>query len=321
VRAVRVTENGGPEVLSLTEMPEPIPEAGQITVEVAAAGVNFVDTYQRVGLYPIAVPYTAGLEGAGTVTAVGDGVSGVAAGDRVAWCGGQGSYAESCALDASGVVPVPDGISLDTAAAAMLQGLTAHYLVIDTFPLQPGHRCLIHAGAGGTGLLLIQMAKRLGAEVFTTVGTPAKGELAAAAGADHVILYNEVDFAEAIVAVAGPRPLDVVYDGVGAAVFDASLGLLRRRGTMATFGNASGPVPPIAPLRLSQEGSLFLTRPTLWDHVAERADLLARSGDLFDWISEGMDVRIGLELPLAEAAEAHRRLEGRATTGKILLRP
>ena len=321
MRAIRISENGGPEVLALEELPDPTPGPSQIVVDVAAAGVNFVDTYQRSGLYPVAVPFTAGLEGAGVVTAVGGDADDVAAGDRVAWCGGQGSYAERCALDAAGVVPVPDGVPLDTAAAAMLQGLTAHYLVVDTFPLKPGHRCLVHAGAGGTGLLLIQMAKRLGAEVFTTVGSPAKAELATGAGADHVILYDEVDFAEAITDIAGPRPLDVVYDGVGAAVFDTSLGLLRRRGTMVTFGNASGPVPPIAPLRLSQGGSLFLTRPTLWDHVAERSDLLARSQDLFDWIAEGMDVRIGLELPLAEAAEAHRRLEGRATTGKILLRP
>ena len=321
MRVIEVTEHGGPEVLSLSEQPDPTAGAGQVVVEVAAAGVNFVDTYQRSGLYKIDPPFVAGLEGAGVVSAVGEGTVEVAPGDRVAWCGGQGSYAERCALDATGVVPVPHSIPLEVAAAAMLQGLTAHYLVVDTFPLKPGHRCLIHAGAGGTGLLLIQMAKRLGAEVFTTVGTPAKGELAAGAGADHVILYNDVDFAEAITDIAGPRPLDVVYDGVGAAVFDASLGLLRRRGTMATFGNASGPVPPVAPLRLSQEGSLYLTRPTLWDHVSERADLLARSQDLFGWIAEGMDVRIGLELPLAEAAEAHRRLEGRATTGKILLRP
>ena len=321
MRAIRISTYGGPEVLALTDQPDPTPDAGQIVVDVTAAGVNFVDTYQRSGLYKIALPYTAGLEGAGTVSAVGSGVTDAAVGDRVAWCGGQGSYAERCALDPAGVVPVPEGISLDTAAAAMLQGLTAHYLVTDTFPLKPGHRCLIHAGAGGTGLLLIQMAKRLGAEVFTTVGTPEKAQLAGGAGADHVVLYSEVDFAEAIVDIAGPRPLDVVYDGVGAAVFDASLGLLRRRGTMVTFGNASGPVEPIAPLRLSQEGSLYLTRPTLWDHVAERADLLSRSEDLFDWIAEGMDVRIGLELPLADAAEAHRRLQGRATTGKILLRP
>ena len=321
MRAIQISEYGGPEVLSLADLPDPAAGAGQVVVDIAAAGVNFVDTYQRIGLYKIAVPYTAGLEGAGVVTAVGADVSDVSVGDRVAWSGGQGSYAEQCALDASGVVPVPEGVSLDTAAAAMLQGLTAHYLVVDTFPLEPGHRCLVHAGAGGTGLLLIQMAKRLGAEVFTTVGTPAKGELAAGAGADHVILYDDVDFAEAITDIAGPRPLDVVYDGVGAAVFDASLGLLRRRGTMVTFGNASGPVPPVAPLRLSQEGSLYLTRPTLWDHIGERADLLARSQDVFDWIAEGMDVRIGLELPLSDAAEAHRRLEGRATTGKILLRP
>ena len=321
MRAIRISTYGGPEVLALTDQPDPTPDAGQIVVDVTAAGVNFVDTYQRIGLYKIALPYTAGLEGAGTVSAVGSGVTDAAVGDRVAWCGGQGSYAERCALDPAGVVPVPEGISLDTAAAAMLQGLTAHYLVTDTFPLKPGHRCLIHAGAGGTGLLLIQMAKRLGAEVFTTVGTPEKAQLAGGAGADHVVLYSEVDFAEAIVDIAGPRPLDVVYDGVGAAVFDASLGLLRRRGTLVTFGNASGPVEPIAPLRLSQEGSLYLTRPTLWDHVAERADLLSRSEDLFAWIAEGMDVRVGLELPLADAAEAHRRLQGRATTGKILLRP
>ena len=321
MRAIRISTYGGPEVLALADQPDPTPDAGQIVVDVTAAGVNFVDTYQRSGLYKIALPYTAGLEGAGTVSAVGSGVTDAAVGDRVAWCGGQGSYAERCALDPAGVVPVPEGISLDTAAAAMLQGLTAHYLVTDTFPLKPGHRCLIHAGAGGTGLLLIQMAKRLGAEVFTTVGTPEKAQLAGGAGADHVVLYSEVDFAEAIVDIAGPRPLDVVYDGVGAAVFDASLGLLRRRGTMVTFGNASGPVEPIAPLRLSQEGSLYLTRPTLWDHVAERADLLSRSEDLFAWIAEGMDVRVGLELPLADAAEAHRRLQGRATTGKILLRP
>ena len=321
MRAIRISAYGGPEVLALEEQPDPTPDAGQIVVDVAAAGVNFVDTYQRSGLYKIPLPFTAGLEGAGTVTSVGADVTGVAVGDGVAWCGSQGSYAERCALDAARVVPVPGAVTLDTAAAVMLQGLTAHYLVIDTFALQPGQRCLVHAGAGGTGLLLIQMAKRIGAEVFTTVGSPAKAELAAGAGADHVILYSDVDFAEAIVDIAGPRPLDVVYDGVGAAVFDASLGLLRRRGTMVTFGNASGPVEPIAPLRLSQEGSLFLTRPTLWDHVSERADLLSRSQDLFDWIDDGMNVRIGLELPLVEAAEAHRRLEGRATTGKILLRP
>ena len=321
MRAIQVATHGGPEVLALGDQPDPTPAPGQVVVDIAAAGVNFVDTYQRSGLYKIDPPFIAGLEGAGVVTATGEGVKDLEPGDRVAWCHCQGSYAESGAFDAAGVVPVPDDVSLDTAAAAMLQGLTAHYLVTDTFRLRAGHRCLIHAGAGGTGLLLIQMAKRAGAEVFTTVGTPAKAELASAAGADHAILYDQTDFAEAIEEIAGPRPLDVVYDGVGAAVFDASLGLLRRRGTMVTFGNASGPVPPLAPLRLSQEGSLFLTRPTLWDHVAERADLLGRSGDLFDWMAEGMDVRIGLELPLAEAAEAHRRLEGRATTGKILLRP
>jgi NADPH2:quinone reductase len=321
MRAVQASEAGTADVLELVERSDPRPQPGSLVVDVAAAGVNFVDTYQRGGLYPMAFPFTLGVEGAGTVESVGDGVVDFAAGDRVAWSGVLGSYAEKHLVPASAAVRVPVGVELDVAAAVMLQGMTAHYLTHDTFPLAAGQRCLVHAGAGGMGLLLIQIAKHLGAEVFTTVGNADKGDLARAAGADHVIEYRDYDFAAAVEAIAGPKPLDVVYDGVGRAVFDASLGLLRRRGMMVTFGNASGAVEPMAPLRLMQ-GSLFLTRPTLGDYTAERAELERRASDLFGWIAEGwLGVRIGHRLPLAEAAEAHRLLEGRQTTGKVLLLP
>ena len=243
-------------------------------------------------------------------------------GDRVGWAGGTGSYAEQVAVSADEVVRIPAGVDDRVAAALMLQGMTAHYLVRDTYPLTTGSRCLIHAGAGGVGLLLTQMAKHLGAEVFTTVGTNAKAELSRAAGADHVVNYRDVDFVEAVEAVAGSRPLDVVYDGVGRSVFTDSLALIRRRGTMATFGNASGAVEPLSPLVLNANGSLFLTRPKLDDHVATRAELDARAEEIFRWVRDGViDARIGLELPLEEAAEAHRQLEGRTTTGKVLLIP
>ena len=319
---IQMDRTGGPEVLEWRELPDPTPAAGQVVVEVAAAGLNFIDTYQRSGLYPVALPYTLGLEGAGTVVAVGAGVSSLAVGNRVAWPAATGSYAELVAVPADRVVTVPELVGLDVACAAQLQGMTAHYLATDTYPLTSGSRCLVHAGAGGTGLLLIQIAKRLGAEVFTTVGSPDKAELASAAGADHVILYRDVDFAEAITAIAGPRPLDVVYDGVGASVFDQSLTLLRKRGTMATFGNASGPVPPVSPLVLSANGSLFLTRPTLFDYIVERSELERRAADLFGWIESGdLDVRIGAKYDLEDAAEAHRGLEARQTTGKVLLIP
>ncbi len=321
MRAIQVSTNGGPEVLSLESLPDPSPALGEVVIDVAAAGVNFLDIYQRRGLYPVATPYVPGMEGAGVVSAVGEAVKSFNVGDRVAWGTYIGSYGERRAVPADQVVAVPDSVTLETAAAVMLQGLTAHYLVASTFPLKPGHRCLIHAGAGGTGLLLIQMAKRRGAEVFTTVGSEAKADLARAAGADHVVIYTETRFDEAIEEIAGPQCLDVVYDGVGASVFDDSLGLLRPRGMMATFGNASGPVPPVTPLALGAK-SLFLTRPRLYDYVAERAELQARTDDLFSWIvADELDVRVGLELSLADAAEAHRRLEGRETTGKILLRP
>ena len=270
----------------------------------------------------MSLPYIPGSEGAGTIVAVGTEVTTLAVGDNVAWTGHLGSYAQLVAIPAAGVVRVPDGVTNREAAAAMLQGVTAHYLVTSTFELGAGHRCLIHAGAGGVGAILIQMAKRVGAEVFTTVGTHDKAEIASAAGADHVIVYTEIDFAAAVTDIAGPKCLDVVYDGVGQSVFMDSIKLLRRRGTMATFGNASGPVDPIPPLLLSQLGSLFLTRPSLGDYMQTREELEWRTSELFGWMASGdVNISIGLELPLASAADAHRLLGGRDTTGKVLLTP
>lgn len=322
MQAIVVERPGEPEVLSFLELDDPEPATGEVVVEVAATGVNFIDIYQRTGLYPMPMPFTPGLEGAGTVTSVGEGVTDWAIGDRVGWSSSIGSYAEQIALPAHQVVPVPNDVELEVAAAALLQGMTAHYLTHDTFALSEGDRCLVQAGAGGVGLLAIQMAKVHGAEVFTTVGSEEKAELARAAGADHVILYRDVDFVEAIEEIAGPRPIDVVYDGVGAATFEGGLRVLRRRGMMVTFGNASGPVEPISPLVLSRNGSLFLTRPTLFDHVAEPGELQRRARAVFGLITSGrLGVRIDQRLPLAEAAEAHRMLEGRKTTGKVLLLP
>lgn len=322
MKAITIPRTGGPEVMEWSDVDDPVAGPDQVMLEVDAAGVNFIDTYHRTGLYPMELPIVPGLEGAGTVVAVGGATDDIAVGDRVAWSGGLGSYAERVAVDADGVVPVPNAVPSDIAAAAMLQGLTAHYLTTDTFPLTEGARCLIHAGAGGVGLLLIQLAKRQGAEVFTTVGSEDKAELARAAGADHVILYRDVDFGDAVEEIAGPNALDVVYDGVGKTVFDRSLELLRMRGMMVQFGNASGPVDPVSPLRLSRGGSLFLTRPTLFHYIATRPELTRRATDLFGWIESGaLDVRIGATFPMAEAAEAHRALEGRRTTGKVLLVP
>lgn len=322
MQAVRVSAPGGPEALELVTADEPEPAVGHVVVDVAAAGVNFIDTYHRTGLYPMPMPFTPGLEGAGTVRALGDGVERWKPGDRVAWPRSIGSYAEQVALGADDIVEVPDGVELKTAAAAMLQGMTAHYLTHDTYPLSEGDRCLVHAGAGGVGLLTIQMAKVHGAEVFTTVGSEDKAELARAAGADHVILYRGVDFVEAIEEIAGPRPLDVVYDGVGAATFEGGLRLLRRRGMMVAFGNASGPVEALSPLLLSRNGSLFLTRPTLFDYIASRDELEQRARALFGLISKDrLEIRVGHELALTDAAQAHRMLEGRQTTGKVLLLP
>lgn len=317
-----MAETGGPDVLALREVPDPEPGPGDLVVEVEAAGVNFADIYQRTGLYSRELPFVVGAEGAGTVVGVGANVDEFGLGDVVAWADGGSSCAELAGVRADRAVPVPPGVPTDVAAAVLLQGLTAHYLVHDTYRLSAGSRCLVHAAAGGVGLLAVQMAKKLGAEVFATCGSDEKSEIARAAGADHVVNYRTQDFAAAIAAVAGAHTLDVVYDGVGKATFDRGLDLLRPRGTMVTFGNASGPVDPVPPLTLMAKGSLYLTRPTLKDYVATRDELRTRAADVFGWVADGtLDVRIGGRFPLADAAAAHRQLESRTTTGKLLLIP
>ncbi len=322
MQAIVITAPGGPEVLEYTAVDEPAAGAGQAVVEIAAAGLNYIDTYHRIAQYPMDFPMTPGLEGSGTIVEIADDVTEFAIGDRVAWTGVLGSYADFVAADVSKLVTVPDGIELETAAAIPLQGLTAHYLVRDTYALTPESKCLIHAGAGGVGLLVIQMAKLIGAEVYTTVSSDEKAELAKSAGADHVIRYDEVNFADAVEEIGGPRPLDVVYDGVGKTTFDDGLRLLRPRGLMALFGAASGPVPPVNLQVLAQNGSLYATRPTLFSYIAKREELVERSRELFEWIGDGrLQVRIGQTWPLEEAADAHRALEARVTTGKTLLIP
>ncbi len=313
--------HGGPEVLEWCQVEEPEPGPADLLVDLHAAGVNFIDTYHRGGLYPVSLPLVPGVEGSGVVTEVGSDAKGWSTGDRVAWTSVMGSYSEKVVVPSKSALRVPDQIDLDIAAAVLLQGLTAHYLTTSTFPLQPGHRCLIHAGAGGVGLLLIQVAKKFGAEVFTTVGSAVKAELATAAGADHVILYRSRDFVTDITERVGQRPLDVVFDGVGASVFERSLHLLGPRGMMVTFGNASGPVPPVSPLTLMGNGSLFLTRPTLGDYINPRQELDRRAQELFSWLDEGLSVRIDSTMPLASAAEAHQKLEARETSGKLILKP
>jgi NADPH2:quinone reductase len=317
---INVASIGGPEVLAWAEAGDPAPGPGEVLVGVEVAGLNFIDTYQRSGLYPMELPFTPGLEGCGAILAVGADVEGLAIGQRVAWTGVLGSYAELLAVPADEAVVVPEALPSDTAGAVMLQGITAHYLVNDTYPLQEFERCLIHAGAGGVGRLLIQMAKAKGAEVFATAGGEEKTALAREAGANHVIDYTTEGFKDAIEALAGPRPLHVVYDGVGAATFDDGLDLLRPRGTMVAFGNASGLVPPVDPRRLMTGGSLYLTRPTMGDYLAGPEELRGRTADLFSAMENGsLDVLIGSRFPLAEAGDAHRALEARATVGKVLL--
>lgn len=322
LKAIVINETGDADRLNYQDHADPSPGTGELLIDVAASGVNFIDTYHRSGLYPMDFPLVPGVEGAGTVVEAGADVDGFQVGDRVAWCLGIGSYAEQQAVDSSRLVRVPEDVDLETAAAALLQGLTAHYLANDTFPLGQGDNCLIHAGAGGVGLLLTQIASTKGAHVITTVGSHEKAELSREAGAENVIVYTEKNFREEVETALGPHSLDVVYDGVGKATFQDGIELLRPRGMMVTFGNASGPPPEISPLMLSQKGSLFLTRPTLGDYVQTRGELEARASDLFSWISSGdLRVHIGRRYPLAEAAMAHRALEGRDTTGKVLLIP
>lgn len=322
MKAIRVHQLGGPEVLTYEDVPTPVPHAGEVLVKLAAVGVNFIDTYQRKGLYKMQPPFTPGQEAAGVVTALGSGVADVRVGDRVAYAGIVGAYAEYATVPAERVVVVPDGVSPKEAAAGLLQGMTAHYLTSSTYPLKPGDTCLVHAAAGGMGLLLCQIAKQKGARVIGTVSTEEKAALARAAGAAEVILYTKQDFEAAVKELTQGAGVQVVYDSVGKTTFDKSLNCLAPRGMMILYGQSSGPVAPFDPQVLNQKGSLFLTRPTLAHYIATRADLLARAGAVFGSMRAGtLKVRIGRELPLAQAAAAHRELEARQTTGKVLLIP
>ncbi|MCB0245865.1 MAG: quinone oxidoreductase [Anaerolineae bacterium] len=322
MKAIRVHQCGGPEALVYEEVALPEPGPGEVLVKVEAAGVNYIDTYHRTGLYPLPAPFSLGMEGAGVVAQNGSGVTLVKPGDRVAWCMARGAYAEYAVVPAEKLVPIPANVTTQAAAALILQGMTAHYLAISTFPLKPGDRALVHAAAGGVGLLLVQVAKRCGATVYGTVGTEAKAELARAAGADEVILYEEVDFETEVKRLTEGRGVDVVYDSVGATTFDKSLNCLRPRGLMTLFGQSSGPVPPFNLQVLNQKGSLFVTRPTLGHYMRDRRELISRAGDVFIWAAGGeLSVRIDRALPLSEAAEAHRLLESRQTAGKLLLLP
>jgi NADPH2:quinone reductase len=319
MKAVFIEQTGGAEVLRYGDFPKPEAGAGQVLVKIAASGVNFIDIYHRAGLYKIPLPAVLGSEGAGTVEAVGQGVTGFKAGDRVAWAMARGSYAEYAAVPHTMLVHVPQGIELRDAAAVMLQGMTAHYLTHSTFPLGKGQTALVHAAAGGTGRLLVQMGKLRGARVIGTAGSPEKAEVAKKAGADEVILYKDQDFLAEVKRLTNGAGVNVVYDGVGQATFEKSLDCLRPRGMMALFGNASGPVPPVDPLILSAKGSLFLTRPSLAHH-ASPDELPWRSGDIFRWMLEKkLDILVEHVYPLAEAAQAQRDLEGRKTTGKLIL--
>ncbi|KAE8763967.1 quinone oxidoreductase family protein [Georgenia thermotolerans] len=327
MRAIHATEAGGPEVLSVVDVPAPGAGPGQLLVRLAAAGVNFRDTYERSGVYPMSFPHVPGAEGAGTVTAVGEGVTDFAVGDRVAWADARASYAEEVAVPAAVALPVPDGLDLETAAALPLQGMTAHYLVASTFPLGPGQTALLTAAAGGVGLLLTQMATARGARVIGLVGSREKEVLAREAGAAEVVRYTELDDLTAelpaiVREMTGGAGVDVAYDGVGRTTFDASLASLRRRGMLVLFGGASGQVPPFDLQRLNAAGSAFVTRPKLADYTAEREELLWRAREVFDAAVSGrLTVRVGERFPLAEARRAHEALEGRATTGKVLLVP
>lgn len=322
MKAIRVHETGGPEVLVHQDIPTPDPGEGQVRVKMAAAGLNYIDTYHRTGLYPMDLPMTPGLEGAGTVDAVGPGVTEVKVGDQVAFSAAIGAYAEYNLVTPDKLVPVPDGVDLAQAAAVMLQGMTAHYLAYSVCPLNDSSSVLVHAAAGGTGQLLIQLLKKIGVTVIGTVSTAEKEQLARAAGADHIIRYTEADFEEETKRLTDGKGVNVVYDSVGQTTFEKSLKVLQPRGYLVLFGQSSGPVQSFNPALLAQGGSLFLTRPSLFNYIATREDLLQRSGDLFQWMSKGeLSLRIDRQMPLAEAAEAHRLLQARQTAGKVLLIP
>ena len=322
MRAIRVHAAGGPEVLRIEEIPEPTPGAGEALVRVEAVGVNFIEVYQRTGLYPQTYPFTPGGEGAGTVVAVGPGVTAVKVGDRVASQELRGAYAELALAAADRLIPLPDSIDTRSGAAAMLQGMTAHYLATSTFPLSRGDWCLVHAAAGGVGLLLCQMATRRGAHVIGTVSTAQKEALARAAGAEHIVRYTEQDFVAEVRRLTGGRGVQVVYDSVGKTTFNGSLDSLARRGMLVLFGQSSGPVPPFDPQILNRKGSLFLTRPSLGAYVATRDELISRASEVLGWIADrSLTLRVDRSFALDQAAEAHRALEARETSGKVLLIP
>ncbi|MBF6059607.1 quinone oxidoreductase [Nocardia terpenica] len=321
MRAIQVCEHGGPEVLKLAEVPEPQIAPDQLLVDTEAVGINFIDTYIRTGTYPQAVPYIPGAEGTGVVAAVGAEVTEFRVGDRVAWAAAPGSYAEKVAVDAAVAVPVPAGVAPPVAASALLQGMTAHYLIETIYKPEPGESVLVHAGAGGVGLILTQLAAARGVRVITTVSTDAKEALSREAGAAEVLRYGD-DLAQRVRALTDGAGVAAVYDGVGKATFDASLESLRVRGMLALFGAASGPVPPVDPQRLNRGGSLFLTRPTLAHYTRTRDELLWRAGDIMTALASGaLHIRIGATYPLTDAAQAHRDLEGRKTTGSLVLLP
>jgi NADPH2:quinone reductase len=322
MKAIRVNAPGGPDVLKLEDVPEPTPKAGEATVKVDAAGINYIDVYQRSGQYKLALPLTLGLEAGGTVTAVGPNVTEVKVGDKVAYTGIPGAYAQYAAVPAARLVSLPAGLSTRQGAAAMLQGLTAHYLACSTYPLKSGDTCLVHAAAGGVGLLLCQIAKMRGARVIGTVSTEDKAKLAREAGASDVILYTKQDFEAEVKRLTDGKGLQVVYDSVGHTTFDKGFNCLAPRGMMALYGQSSGPVGPFDLQVLNAKGSLFVTRPSLNHHIITRAELLERSNELLGWIRDGkLKLRTEFEFPLKDAADAHRALEGRKTTGKVLLIP
>jgi len=322
MKAIQVQEVGGPEKMLYVDLPVPQPGPKEARVKIAASGVNFIDVYYRIGLYKADLPITLGMEAAGVVEAVGPDVTEVRVGDRVAYAMTRGAYAEYAVVPAWQLVKVPEAIELSSAAAAMLQGMTAHYLTHSTFALKPGHTCLVHAAAGGAGRLIVQMAKMLGATVYGTASTDAKAKLAREAGADAVILYTQQDFDVEVKRLTGGRGLDVIYDSVGAPTYLQGLNCLRPRGMMVLFGQSGGKVPPIDPTILNTKGSLFLTRPSLAHHCATREELLWRAGDVLQWIASGkLKLSIVRTYPLAEAAQAHRDLESRTTAGKLLLAP
>lgn len=322
MKQIQISKFGGPEELKLVESPKPAPGPGQALVGIAASGVNFIDVYFRIGLNKADLPFTPGSEASGIVESVGPGVAAVKPGDRVAYAMARGSYSEYALVPAEQLVPLPQEVDFNTAAAAILQGMTAHYLTHSTFPLKPGDKALVHAAAGGAGRLIVQMAKMLGATVYGTAGTDAKAAVAKEAGADEVIVYTRDDFAVEVKRLTGGKGVDVIYDSVGATTFLKGLDLLRPRGMMALFGNSSGRVDPIDPAILNPKGSLFLTRPSLAHYCLTREELLWRAGDVFSWIGSGkLKLLIEKTYPLTDAAEAHRDLEGRKTVGKLLLIP